>query len=144
MDKCFIASCNCCLNGDYYSEIRGEKPFSVLSRNGASNLHQRLICLLTSGAQGAVYATQEIRNFVWVGKPVGEGSVPQLVHHARKFLPDGYDIVSLRGKGYFLFNPTAPVCQLGGDRNSETNTENKEEATAEFESGERIAVSTVI
>ncbi|CAH0525360.1 winged helix-turn-helix domain-containing protein [Vibrio hippocampi] len=121
MEKCFIASCNCCLNGDYYTEIRGAKPLGIISRNGSSNFHQRLICLLTSGAAGTVYSTQEIRDFVWVGKQVGEGSVPQLVHHTRKFLPEGYDIVSLRGKGYFLFNPAAPVCRLSGDSGYEAN-----------------------
>ncbi|WP_413282549.1 winged helix-turn-helix domain-containing protein [Vibrio sp. MA40-2] len=115
MNRCLFDNCQECVKYDVNN--MAYKPVKLRQNCGASNKHQRLLCILSSKGDGAVFSTEEIKAFVWPLSVVGESSVPQLVHHAKKFLPDGYDIVCIRKRGYLLITPNDKAFKIRGLNN---------------------------
>ncbi|MDV7105980.1 hypothetical protein R3X26_16355 [Vibrio sp. TH_r3] len=107
MEKCFFEDCQECIKNDH--KYTDHSPVKLRENCGASNKHQRLLCFLGSKGEGFVFSTEEIKEFVWPNSIVGESSVPQLVHHAKKFLFDEYDIVCIRKRGYLLITPNGNI-----------------------------------
>ncbi|MEZ8886207.1 transcriptional regulator [Vibrio cyclitrophicus] len=106
-NKCPFYSCKDCIENN--QKKTGCRPIKLYENNGSSNKHQRLLCLLGFKGEGAIFSTDEIKEFVWPNSIVGESSVPQLVHHAKKLIPDGYDIICIRNRGYLLVSPNAKI-----------------------------------
>ncbi|MEZ8886151.1 transcriptional regulator [Vibrio cyclitrophicus] len=109
MKKCLFDSCKECIENNH--QYSGYNLVKLREDCGASNKHQRLLCILSSRGEGVVFSTEELKKFVWPHSIVGESSIPQLVHHAKKFLPDGYDIVCIRKHGYLLIIPDGNICK---------------------------------
>ncbi|MDV7105982.1 helix-turn-helix domain-containing protein [Vibrio sp. TH_r3] len=106
-NKCLFDNCiECIENNNKNNNISSIELKETVS---LSNFHHRLLCILSSQSSGAIFSVEDIKEFVWPRSIVGDSSVPQLIHHVRKLLPEGYDIVCIRNRGYLLISPNNTI-----------------------------------
>ena len=108
--KCLFDDCNECIKNNKRKNTISS--IELIDTDSISSFHHRLLCVLASKATGSILSVEEIKEFVWPRSVVGHSSVPQLIHHVRKLLPKGFDIVCIRNRGYLLVSPNNKIFNI--------------------------------